>query len=550
MLPSLAAGADAWKYNWATRVDRDGQPAGIYTQTPYPITETSSNYFFKTDEFPDGKCYNLGTLYFVDGARPDDSGNGLSLATAKKTISAAITAAGSGNKTILVRGAHGSFNGVYTERIGFYGLSGVDDTHRLMLVGYGQERPVINGGNSESSIVGRGHPSPAYITIQRLKLTGTQASGVRLGWDIADDKRDTYFNCIDVWFYACGNNMAFLTSGNCYYLNTDNGFLSHCLFERSTGHGVKIGDGSSHCILEWSVSRENGWWPGKMDFSSRTVAIDMPSDRDTGHDCVVRYCVASGCVSHGLQLRRARNFNVHHNEIFDYGHGLGMTNSMSGVVPSGVLILSSSWGQLTENVVHTPYAHPANGPLIDVESSITNDVLIANNLIYDSSPAGNAIYAGYGNAARVLMYNNTVVASNSTYLIGIASPSASQTRTNEIVNNILWQIGTGRVGEMIYHSVKPMHAANVIYAPKGSLPEWDTTNDIVADPLLQETPKGSFSADFLTLQSDSPAIGAGVSGAFVPPFDITGRSRSERVDVGAAQEARTIPAPPSNFRSF
>ena len=37
------------------------------------------------------------------------------------------------------------------------------------------------------------------------------------------------------------------------YLNADHGFLSHCLFERSLGHGVKVGDGASLCILEWSI---------------------------------------------------------------------------------------------------------------------------------------------------------------------------------------------------------------------------------------------------------------------------------------------------------
>ena len=198
LLPSPAAQADAWKYNWATRVDRDNRPAGIYTNTPYPITEASSNYFFKSDEFPEGKCYNLGTLYFLDGARPDNSGDGLSLATAKKTINAAVSAAGSGNKTIIVRGAHDSFDGVYVETVSFWGLSGVDDTHRLMLVGYNQERPVIDGNDAENHLITRGYASLAYITVQRFKLTNSRRCGVRLGWDVTEDKRDRYFNCVDI----------------------------------------------------------------------------------------------------------------------------------------------------------------------------------------------------------------------------------------------------------------------------------------------------------------------------------------------------------------
>ena len=530
----LGARADSWVYDWSKRVDRDGTPAGIYTNTPFPITEISTTYSIKTDEFPSGKTYNLGTLYFVDGARPDDSGDGRTLATAKKTIAAAITTAGSGNKAVIVRGAHDSFDGVYRVTVSFNRISGIGDTNRFMLTGYAQERPVIDAGYTTSMIIRRGDPSPAYVTVQRLKLQNTQASGVRLGWDAVTDKRDTYFNCVDIWFYGCGNNDNNPTDGNCYYLNTDYGFISHCLFERSVGHGVKIGDGSSYCILEWCISRENGWWPGKTNFiNSRTVALDLPSDRDTQTNCTVRYCIASGCVSHGLELRRVHNFTIHHNEIYGFGHGPSMAGNMNGVVPHGVTIIATSWGHFEDNIVHSPDFGNTNGSLLQIGTSLTNsEVYICNNLLYNAAANGQSLYLDIYQAAHTFIYNNTIVQSNGTYVVATRT---GQAWTNEFVNNIVWQQGTGSCAEMIYHSVAPIHHHNLLYYPSGTGPEWGTSGDSVASPQLFANPTGAFSESFLDLRADSRAVNAGTNMLGVPASDIHGRSRAPQVDIGAAQ---------------
>lgn len=536
--------ADTWRYDWNSRTDRDGLSAGIFGVSPYPVTENSTAIVCKTDEYPDGKIYYLGTKYYVDGYQGNDANDGITLAKPKRTISAAIASAGKGNRTLIIRGAHDGFDGVYPETISFYGIAGQGDTNRFMLVGYGQERPIIDGTNSTSNIIGRGDPTPAFITIQRLKLQNTQASGVRLGWDVDTDKRDQYFNCVDIWFYACGNNDNYGTDGNCYYLNTDYGFLSHCLFERSVGHGVKIGDGSSHCILEWSVSRENGWWPGKTTFTnSRTVGIDLPSDRETPTNDVVRYCIASGCVSHGLELRRVHGLRVYCNEIYDYGHGPGMTGNMGGVVPFGLLVTATSWGTVSRNVIHDPSGAGTNNTLLMISSSATNNtVMVSDNLLYGATANASSIYLDYLNSAKSLIYNNTVVQSNSTYAIAIR---AGQAWTNELVNNIVWQRGSGSCGATIYTSQQPLHINNLYYyPPQGSGPSWGTSGagELVADPKLAATPSGLLSPLFAQIQANSPAINSGASLPAVPLYDINGVSRSNRIDVGAAQHSIYPPA--------
>ena len=52
----------------------------------------------------------MATTYYVDASRPDDTGNGLSLATAKKTLNAAVNLMAGGD-TLLVKA------GTYNERL-------------------------------------------------------------------------------------------------------------------------------------------------------------------------------------------------------------------------------------------------------------------------------------------------------------------------------------------------------------------------------------------------------------------------------------------------
>jgi hypothetical protein len=84
--------------------------------------------------------YDAGTAasLYVDASRPDDSGDGTSLATAKKTVRAAIDLATTGDVTIAIRA------GIYREKVRFSAGS----FSSLVLKGYGTDKPLVTGQDS------------------------------------------------------------------------------------------------------------------------------------------------------------------------------------------------------------------------------------------------------------------------------------------------------------------------------------------------------------------------------------------------------------------
>jgi len=372
---------EPWRFRWEERTDRDGKPAGVYEVTPCPITEKTLNYTIGTDEGP--TTYELGELYFVDGAMPDDGGDGRSLGTAKRTIAAAIEAAGKGHRTLIVRGAHDGFDGVYHET--FRALPGVDDTHRWMVVGYGQERPILDADSGRVDMIRSTGEPEAFVTIQRLKLRNSQRNGVRLGR--LDRKIDGHFNLVDVWMDHCINVPKGADAG-VYYLNADHGFIRHCTVTHSKGHGFKIGDGASDFIIEWSVADGTGWypeWDGPGEyFGTHPTALDFPNDVNNAFRVTCRYCIARNSLFYAVQVRRVRDFRFHHNEISGSPHFDDVRDCDNHSVGRHQVILFAGHtsGEFHSNIIHTP---TSSGTTAIYVSACTDDAPVINihdNIIY------------------------------------------------------------------------------------------------------------------------------------------------------------------------
>jgi hypothetical protein len=545
-------------FSWNERIDRTGRSAGIYENTPFPVDENTTDYTIVNDENPGGKIYDLGTKYFVDGAMADDLGDGLSLLTAKKTISAAMAIAGNGNKTIIIRGAHDAFDGVYAANNIVSGY-GVNDTHRWMLVGYKQERPIIDGGNSSNDIIKSTGQTDAYATIQRVKLQNSKNQGVRLG--VGTVKRDNYFNLIDVWVYNCSNDYTSPDDGGVYYLNSDYGYVSHCASEHHYGHGFKFGDGSSNTIFEWSISANAGYWAGMTPtsyYNNHPGGLQIVSDGTVSSPVslnnTVRYSIIHSALFGGMEIRRSQNYNIHHNEFYDNIHYYEISGSedhaqgIGDLSNSQILILGdNTYGDFYSNIVRDPgrleSGSKATGLAYTGITSST-ETLVFNNLFYGYDK--NTVVQKYGCINQVLrFYNNTVVGNNSADLLYFIESGS----TRDVQNNIFYNSGTGA---SVTYATGQIKNNNFYYYPNGSrgyTGALETGGIESSDPIFVLNPSGTYSWGMGNIRSLSLAkdAGADLSGKFTTDFALTNRPQGLAWDIGAYEYATTSASSTSNI---
>lgn len=565
IIPLLAQSAlGAWSYDWSTRVDQYGKPAGIFTSTPFPLTESSTSYWITNDE--GGVEYNLGTLYFVDGAKADDTGDGLSLANAKKTVDAAITAAGSGNKTILVRGAHDAFDGVYAEKnLTLTGHSGTDNTHRFMVCGYNQERPIFEG---VSFTTGDGcfKAFPInFTTLQRLKIQNYPDRGVMYSTDAASSTGNAL---IDLWVYNCATqaydggttsdgNIHYYAADNTYSMNTN--WLYHIRSEHTLQKGMKISDHTHGSLIEWCWVNECGYWSGMSQMPGtgwHPYGIDCAADSAAQHNLntTIRYNIV-GQTLLGNEIRWGEGFVVHHNEFYDSvkkdqwpTHG-GSWSGCASFFLMNPLGPGSIYGNVFRDNTDTTYPW-----LLSAASSVdmTGEVKVYNNLFYwgSSKDTHGTRLTDDGNAARVRkmsLYNNTFyVANGSSYAalyIDDALYGAAGGSYWNVANNLVYQTGAGSCISLSTGS-NVARTNNLYYYPSGSRGYADPleAGGIEADPQFVLVPSGAYSTTEGSIGSGSPArdAAADLSGTFTTDFLGTTRAAW---DIGAYEYNGTSPSP-------
>jgi len=502
-------GLAQWKFSWDNRTDRDGKPAGIYAITPIPIDENSTSYSITNDEGT--KTFYLGTKYYVDGKDGSDSNDGLSFVTPKKTITAALVAADSGNKTIIVRGAHDGWDGIYYEtniRIRI----GVDDSHRFIVVGYGQERPILDAGGAHVNIFrssGATPPSSAYFTLQRLKLQNTSNHGMQIGTlntnsPFTERKRDKYVNLIDMEGYRCGFDPAIGSSGAFYFMNADNAWIYHCTSGHTFAHAFKIGDGARNSLNEWSVAYEFGYYTGvTLGSYGHPSGFDYP---DTGTNHELRYGIAHTGLFYAIQIRGNINADpngiglvkIHHCEIYDTTHFDDVIGESGHVSPSQVLLITAYQNRTPSNEIHFYSNIVRDSADSDTRGiyalSNSDNIYIYNNLLYGNS--GYEIHVGDSDA-KVYLLNNSIYDNDNTNALIF-----NATGTNLIMkNNILYQAGPNNCFKT--YSEMPIHTSNIFYSPSGSVGIILDPSETYADPNWVSLPSGAFQEDYFRIQSSN-----------------------------------------------
>lgn len=566
LLCSVLTCSAAWQYDWSVRTDPHGMPAGILTNTPWPLTESSSYYVVTNDEYPTGRTFFLGTKYYVDGAVADDTGNG-AWATPFKTIGHALTDVGNGNNTILVRGAHDAFDGVYNE----YDLTmpmGTGDTNRYMVCGYGQERPILDGGGQTSwnnGIFHRSANSNAFYTIQRLQLRNSWRPAIYIGGDNSNTVKglDSWVYAIDLHSTNCtmypatdANPLQSRGDGGFYMLNVSNGWFYHCLAEHTMGHGFKMGDGGagSSNTIEFCYARGCGWWttniyagdpfPTNWGRGTHPAGFDMPADnfqRSFGN--TVRYNISQSTLMYGIHMRNGTGYQVHDNEVslamnVDYITNVGLGLAYDGKFCVDIKRVSTDYpevevsGRFYNNVIRDAgssnsyavyYASTDLGTnyiynnqiygcygAIQIATTTTNTAFyILNNSCYVQPLLGNnvgAILLGGDSSARVFLWNNIITSTNTGYLVRFMANSYKDHRFNRYYN--------------------PNNATNIWAGSAHALDSSESTNA----PGWSATPEtGGYSALNFKLASALP--GTNLSAFFTEDF--TSVPRGSTWDMGA-----------------
>jgi hypothetical protein len=542
-----------WTFDWGRRTDQHGQPAGTYINTPFPITESTTGYTITNDEGV--TTYALGTRYFVDGARPDDSGTGLSLATAKRTLGAALNAAGSGNKTIIVRGAHDGFNGTYSYSadLALGGKRGVDNDHRFMIVGYGQERPVIDGTGASiaTALVTLTGSVDQWFTLQRFKVQNSRGRGI-FG-------RNNRVNLIDLEVFGCVSDPSnSADAGVAFYSPGQHNWIYHCWSHRSYAHGYKFCQSGnsdappSYNTIEWSIAQENGWWVGfgrTSYYNHHAVGIDIPNDALASTNNTVRYCVVLDALFEGIGVRRARGVSLHHNEVHHCVRGAqewganffanGNAAALSVYSGSSDAFVNND-GEVFGNVVHD-ITYGGNAGTIDAircfGQSSGSTLNIYNNLVYGADDGYVYPFRLTSMRGTVNVWNNTIYGVRSGALFSADSDITFQ-------NNLLYQAGSGPCFSLTAGST---YDHNLYYYPKGSrgnrgLGAGDVDN---RDPRFVQIPVGAYEWGMGNLQSGSPAIGAGRNVPYITT-DFNGTPKMIPSDIGMHQHVPSVPPLPSS----
>ncbi len=494
LLPSISFGAD---YDfWANDgVDSNGNAPGYMNTTPFPIDENSTTYTLTNDE--GDTVYILGTKYFVDA----DCSNGITVydpagdactggsETSYSSIGNAISAVSAGNKTIIVRA------GTYNE----YNLSiraGTDNTHRYMIVGYKQERPIIDGidTTTTSSVISLS----TYSTLQRVKVQEHYYMGSRAQAD--------YGNIIDSWYYNTNTGSG---DGNIYAAGSDGLFIHHTTSERVCGHAFKISDTASNSLIEWSVAKEFGYWSGltvACRGSNHPSGFDYP---DTGANHVLRYSQAYTGLFYAIQFRppsAGGTVSVHHNEIWDTTHFDDVTGEAGHVSANQVLFNNGSSGTTNfySNIVRDSSDNGAYGVYITGDANI-DTFNIYNNLFYGNNGEEIRIL---GSSATINLWNNSFYDDdNDDALVNSGAGSGL-----DMKNNTFYQAGTSSclsVGSAT-------HTYNRYYAPNGSIGVSLGTGEVNGDPNWESVPTGAYADSYVTLQATDAGID--LSGSFLNDF--------------------------------
>ncbi|MCL1919758.1 MAG: DUF5123 domain-containing protein [Kiritimatiellaeota bacterium] len=213
--------------------------------------------------------FTLQPVVYVDAARPDNSGDGASWGTAKKTLQAAVNCVAAGGEVIVTNGVYAPFTTRYAGIITIRSVNGAAHT-------------VIDGGGVQTCAV-----------LFNGSLTGfTLRNGY--GYYGGGARDGTLNNCVLTGNSATGGNHRDSSGGGAAYST-----LNNCIL---TGNTAACGGGAAECTLNNCTLAgnvaEGGW--------DDTSCAGEWREGDGGG---ARYCTLNNCIVWGNTLSNGETNN-------------------------------------------------------------------------------------------------------------------------------------------------------------------------------------------------------------------------------------------------
>jgi hypothetical protein len=515
----------------------------------------------------------INTSYYLDCLNGNDANDGLSPATAWKTMAKVNgTVFGPGDSILLKRGQicsgmlapQGSGTASAPITIGSYGTGAL---------------PVISAGTNQAAIK---LFNQEYWKIENVETTGGSPYGIYIAGN--NDTVLDYFRITNVVVHDVTGTL----------VDKENGLI--IITPESAGttfNDVVIDGATAYNTTQWAGIMVGGDDYGRLQTSPRSTNITIRNStvHTVNGDGIVLYQVNNGLMEHnvtydtgnqpnttigtpnGLWQWMCGNCTVQYNEVY--------TADSAGIDGGAYDIDYGS----SNNTVQYNYAHDNMGYCISVfaaESTTSNSIVrynVCSNNARDASAASQGdiyvfVWSG-GKIDGLQIYNNTIYWNPAANQYAIYTNGAVYigTQPRFIRNNIIYST----VPRMAWYSKADVLTVNnnlYWYTGAGS-PEWKTfaqtytsfsafqsgtghdANGLYANPLLNDPtyhangmPTSSF-----TLQAGSPAVNAGANVGGMGSRDFFGNAipQGGAYDIGAHESGGTTsptntptPVPPTN----
>lgn len=434
----------------------------------FPMLAFGSQYYVS----PNGDNSNLGTL-----------------ASPWKNINFAVSLLSAGD-TLYVRG------GIYAESVS------VDNTGTInfpiTIKNYSGERPIIDGTKlavkdwSALMSINGSYVSISGFELRNMNLNGAVKGGYGLN---LDGIGDTASNMLvhDIWSQAIvlQNDNQIVQDSTVY-----RGALINCRLPTAVSCGVQTSNYNPADML-------HSGWPACISILKRynSGAIN--------HNSTVKGTTVYDCWGEGISTFNSYGATIEGNIIYNnFSVNLYVNNAQHAMVRRNIIYNSSDsyLGSYMPVAGGLSLADEQNNTLPAKASNLSEYNTVINNFILNSSISlyGWTEIVGSG-LNNNLIANNTII--NSSFTTGAGGPQNITNVDTKIVNNIV----SG--GTVTVPSVAGLIFSNNLWQ---EVPSVDVlgTDSLIGDPKLNasgSTEAGHLTSKYFTLQTESPAIGKGLS---------------------------------------